>query len=239
MFGLTIGGKHTYNDYGLVCTKYYIPEPEVKLQRVDLPFASGSVDLTDATGETPYNDREGIEFEFVVQDHSYSGWDTAIQTIAMDIHGQKLKLISDNDLAYYYNVRLNVDYDKSFKEFGIITLKGTAEPFKYSLLASHDPWLWSPFNFVNGVITSTADIVVNGTTTVTIPAGGVKTSPSFVVTQTNGLGVIYPTNPPRTLSMPTTGTYRFPQIKAGGKTATTITLVGNGRVSVAYRGRYL
>jgi hypothetical protein len=239
MFGLTIGGKHTYTDYGLVCTKYHIPEPEVKLQRVDLPFASGSVDLTDATGDTPYNDREGIEFEFVVQDHSYSGWDTAIQTIAMDIHGQKLQLISDNDLAYYYNVRLNVDYDKSYKEFGIITLKGTSEPFKYSILASHDPWLWDPFNFVNGVIISTADIVVSGTTTVTIPAGGVRTSPSFIVTQTNGLGVVYNTNPPRTLQMPTTGTYRFPQIKAGGKTATTITLTGNGRVSVAYRGRFL
>ena len=239
MFGLTIGGKHTYTDYGLIMTKYHIPEPAVKLQRVDLPFASGSIDLTDATGETPYSDRENISFEFVVQDHSYSGWDTAIQTIAMDIHGQKMQMISDNDIAYYYNVRLNVDYDKSYKEFGTITLTGTSEPFKYSILASHEPWLWDPFNFVNGVITSTADIVVNGTTTVTIPAGGVKTSPSFIVTETTNLGVVYDTNPPRTLLMPTTGTYRFPQIKAGGKTATTITLTGVGRVSVAYRGRYL
>lgn len=239
MFGLTIGGKHTYNDYGLVCTKYYIPEPDVKLQRVDLPFASGSIDLTDATGETPYNDREGIEFEFVVQDHSYAGWDTAIQTIAMDIHGQKLQMISDNDLAYYYNVRLKVDYDKSYKEFGIITLSGTAEPFKYSVIASHEPWLWNPFNFRNGVIISTADIVVAGTTTVTIPAGGVKTSPSFIVTQSNGLGVVYDTNPPRTLEMPNTGTYRFPQIKCGGNTATVLTLTGYGRVSIAYRSRFL
>lgn len=239
MFGLTIGNKHTYDDYGLVMTKYYIPEPAVKLQRVDLPFASGSIDLTDATGETPYSDREGIEFEFVVQDHSYTGWDTAIQTIAMDIHGQKLEMISDNDTAYYYNVRLNVNYDKSHKEFGTITLSGTAEPFKYTILASHEPWLWDPFNFVNGIIYSTADIVVNGTATVTIPAGGVKTAPSFIVTQTNGLGVVYDTNPPRTLPMPTTGTYRFPQIKCGGHSDTVITLTGQGRVSVAYRGRYL
>lgn len=239
MFGLTIGNKHTYDDYGLVLVKYYIPEPAVKSQRVDLPFASGSIDLTDATGETPYSDREGVSFEFIVQDHSYAGWDTAIQTLAMDLHGKKLQMVSDNDIGYYYNVRLEVDYDKSYKEFGTITLKGTADPFKYSITASHEPWLWNPFNFRNGVISSTADITVNGTATVTIPAGGVKTSPSFIVTQTNNLGVVYNTNPPRTLLMPTTGTYRFPQIKCGGDLATTITLTGNGRVSIAYRSRYL
>lgn len=240
MFGLTIGDYHTYNDFGLVLTKYYIPEPDVKLQRIDLPFASGSIDLTDSTGETPYNDRDGIEFEFVIQDGDYSGWDTTIQSLAMAIHGQKLRLISDNDTAYYYNVRLHVDYDKSFKQWGTITLTGTAEPFKYSIIASHEPWLWNPFNFVNGVILSTSDIVVDGTTTVTIPAGGIKTSPSFIVTQAGaGLGVIYETNPPKTLYMPNTGTYRFPQIKCGGDSATTITLVGQGMVSIAYRSRYL
>lgn len=232
-------GKHTFDHFGLVMTKYYIPEPEVKMQQVDLPFASGSIDLTDATGETPYKDRNGLLFEFVIQDKKYSGWDTAIQTLAMYLHGQKMHLISDNDTAYYYVVRLHVDWDKSYKHYGTITLSGTAEPFKYNLTASNEPWLWDPFNFVNGQIITTSDIDVSGDTTVTIPAGGVATSPTFVVTQSNGLKVVRPTVPPQELSMPQSGTYRFPQIKAGGAQPTTITLRGNGRVSIAYRSRFL
>lgn len=228
-----VSGKHTYDDFGLVCTKYYIPEPKVKEQKIDIPFASGSVDLTEATGEIPFADREGLSFEFVIKSHDYTDWDTVIQNVAMAIHGQKMMMVSDNDTDHYYIVRLSVDFDKSYKYWGTITLTGSAEPFKYSILSSNEPWLWDPFNFINGQIISTADVLVDGTATVVIPEGGVKTSPSFIVTQASpDLGVVYNTNPPRTLPMTATGTYRFPQIKAGGQQATTITLVGHGRVSV-------
>lgn len=57
-----LNGKHTFNDYGLYMESYYIPEPTTKLELVDLPFSSGSIDLTEATGTIPYNDRTGLEF---------------------------------------------------------------------------------------------------------------------------------------------------------------------------------
>jgi len=232
-------GKHTYTDFDLRMVSMYIPMPEPKTQLVDLPFASGSVDLTEAAGITPYADRSGLSFEFV-----YFGdlthWPIMTHNLANYLHGKKLIMIPDNDIEHYYVVRLQLDSQKSNKIACKVVLTGTADPYKYSLLDTHDPWLWDPFSFVDGEITSTADIVVDGTATATITAGGLVSSMEFIVTEAGpGLGVVYNTNPPRTLYMPATGVYVFPQIRAGGPDDTVITLVGQGKVSIAYRKKYL
>lgn len=230
-----LNGKHTYDDYDLVMTSLYIPEPEPKVQRIDLPFASGTVDLTDATGETPYNDREGLQFEFGLVDGNAENWATAIQNISMFVHGKAIKVIPDHDKSYYYLARLSVDTQKSNKTISSIVLKGTADPFKYDVIASNEPWKWSPFRFPDGIIQNTNDIRVDGDTTFHINAGGVLTSPAFIVSKTEGLGIRYGN---KILSMPKTGRYQFPQIKVGTNSET-ITFTGNGIVSIEYRGRYL
>lgn len=232
--------KHTFDDFGLLMTSLYIPEPEVKRQVVDVPFSYGSIDLTESGGVIPYADREGLEFEFFVVNANPQEWAAAMTELAMELHGKKVKMRTDYEQDLYYIVRLHIDYRKSDKTHATIVLTGIAEPFKYSIIASNDPWIWDTFNFVNGQISSTSDVVVNGTTNVTIPAGGVMTNISFYVTEAgNGLGVVYKTNPQKILYMQRTGTYKFPQIKAGGDSETVITFVGRGRVSVAYRSKYL
>ncbi len=238
LLGNTIA-KHTYTDFGLRMLSMHIPMPKTKVNTVDLPFASGSVDLTEAGGVIPYCDRDGLSFEFIFMG-DLMHWPVVTHDLAQFIHGKKLLMIPDNDLEHYYVVRLELDSQKSNKHSNKVVLSGTAEPFKYGLLDTHDPWLWDPFSFVDGEIISTADITVSGTTVVTLPPGGIKNSPSFIVSQAGaGLGVIYPTNPPKTLYMPTSGTYRFPQIKAGGESTASITFVGMGVVSIAYRKRFL
>ena len=231
--------KHTWRDFSLRMVSMDIPMPETKVQKVDLPFANGSVDLTEASGVIPYADRENLNFEFIFFG-DLMHWPVVTHNLANFLHGKKLLMIPDNDLEHYYVVRLALDSQKSNKHANKVVLTGTADPFKYALLDSSVPWLWDPFSFVDGQITSTADIAISGTTRVTIGAGGIPTCPEFVVTQAGaGLAVVYNTNPTRNLYMPTTGTYRFPQIKAGGDSATVITFVGSGRVSIAYRKKYL
>lgn len=232
--------KHTYYDFNLLMTALYIPEPEVKRQVVDIPFGSGSIDLTESAGTIPYADRKGLSFEFFVKNANPQAWAIAMTNLSMALHGKKVKMRSDYELDTYFVVRLHIDYQKSDKTHAKIVITGVAEPFKYSITASNEPWIWDTFNFETGQIISTADIVVNGTTTITIPASGLMTTPTFIVTQAGaGLGVVYNTNPPKILLMPNTGTYKFPQIKAGGDSATTITFVGSGRVSISYRSRFL
>ena len=234
--------KNTYLDFGLVMTDLYIPMPKPKRSVIDIPFASGSIDITDATGVTPYEDREGLKFEFFLNDKSPELWSIAIQKLSMYLHGRKLKMKTEYDPQYYYVVRLNVDPTKSNQKSSKIVLTGTAEPFKYSLIASNEPWHWDPFSFIDGEIKeTTADISVNGSKTIPVYAGGIMTSPTFYVYSSQNLKVVFEdtqydlskSNPSKAYEV-----YRFPQIRVGDEDVN-LTFTGTGVVSVEYRGRFL
>lgn len=232
--------KNTLDDFGLILTELYIPEPEPKVNKINIPFASGSIDVTDATGTTPYNDREGLTFKFLLQDGTPQNWSKVIRDLSMYLHGQKMKMVTEYEPTFYYLVRLSVDTVKSNKTYSEVVLKGSADPFKYSMVASNEPWKWDPFSFPDGVIQDTSDLVVSGSKTITIFAGGVEISPTFYVYTSNNLKVTFEG---KTYNLTKTSTkayevYRFPQLKIGSDNAT-LTFTGTGRVSVEYRGRYL
>lgn len=221
-------------------TKLYIPYPAPKVHKIDIPHSSGSVDVTSATGNVNYSDREGLELEFKAYCKSYAEWKILLQRIAAHLHGQKLKMICDDDKDHYYMVRLELDSTRSNNVNSTITLTGTAEPFKYSLLASNEPWLWDPFNFVTGEIFLIDDVIVNGTANVLVKGGSVPTSPTFYVYESSNLAVVFDDKsyPLPKNSVKAYEVYRFPQIKVG-EDDVEFTFTGKGRVSVEYRGRYL
>lgn len=239
--GIVRTSVHSYRDLGLILKTYYIPEPKVKDKRVSIPFASGSVDLTEGAGYIPYEDRDGIYFEFLYKTRDYEEYNYKIQEINNMLHGRKLKVILDTDPAYYYYMRLHLDEKKRDKIFSTVEISGTAEPFKYDIIASNEPWLWDPFNFYNGVIDeTTADITVDGTKNVLIHAGSYLTAPTFYVYESQNLAVIFED---RAYQLPKDNTkayelYRFPQIRIGNED-TTLRFTGKGKVSIEYRGRYL
>ena len=71
-----------------------------------------------------------------------------------EVHGKKVKMILDDEPEHYYRVRLELDGEKTNPVYGQIVLSGTAEPFKYDLQSSGEPWKWDTFNFRTGVIRS-------------------------------------------------------------------------------------
>lgn len=233
-FGLTIDGKHT-TEYGLKMLSMYIPQPAVKTNLISVPGASGSIDLSEVTGQRCYEKRSGLKFEFVLMEPSYDRWAKAMTEIAMQIHGRKVKVIPDNDLGFYYMCRLEVDGKKSNNIAASITLSGTAEPFKYDLTASDDDWLWDPFNFETGIIRELAGITVSNGKSVTVTGGGMPTVPEFVVTESASLAVTY-NGKSHNMLLP--GTYRFPEIKIGADDVT-LQFTGSGKLSIRYRGAYL
>lgn len=222
-------------------TKLYIPYPKPKVHKIDIPHSSGSVDVTEATGNVNYSDREGLELEFKAYCKSYAEWKVLLQKIAAHIHGQKLKMICDDDKDHYYVVRLELDSTRSNNINSTVVLSGTAEPFKYALLASNEPWLWDPFNFYTGEITYIDDIIVDGSAKIKVDGGGVPTSPTFYVYDSQNLKVIF-NDTTYDLSKPNPSkayeVYRFPQIKVADEDVE-FTFTGRGKVSVEYRGRYL
>lgn len=143
---------NTWDDWHLVpSSRPTISNPKLISKYVDIPGASGSVDLTDAlTGFPTYSDREGsIEF-YVLND--YGLWTQRRNEINNILHGHKVSIYLEDEKDYYYVGRMEVDDWKSQKDFSMITLKYRFEPYKYAVNDVGGDWEWDPFNFENGVI---------------------------------------------------------------------------------------
>lgn len=226
---------HTARDWGLKLISIYIPMPEPKAQQVDIPGGDGSIDLTEMNGRPAYYDREGIELVFDLMDESYKKWFLKYSEFAREVHGKKVKMVLDDEPNHYYMVRLNLDSKKTNPVFSEVVLSGTAEPFKYDLLSSAEPWLWDPFNFYSGVIRTIGEQVISSENkSITILGAGIDNPPVFIVSEANNLKLVHDG---RTYVLKN-GRNRFPAVRVGEKDVT-LAFSGTGRVSVEYRGRYL
>lgn len=230
-YGVTFGNKHTIKDWGIYLkTRPEISPPSPKTLYVDIPGADGSIDLSDAlTGEIAYSDRT-ITFTFaVVGDRSK--WTDTYSDIADYLHGQKLKVILDEDPTYYYIGRMAVNKWKSSRAFSTLTINGTVEPYKYELASGIEDWLWDPFNFKTGIIREYSGLQVSGTLTLVIRGRRKSVTPVFIVTGSSGLTVTYNST---TYSL-MNGSNKIVGVvlKEGDNT---LTFSGTGTVSVDYRG---
>lgn len=232
-FGITIDETHT-SSLGLMMESMYIPQPALNLSKVTVPGMSGALDLSEITGELTYAERSGVEFTFS-RLNDWEEWSALYTKIAMLIHGKKVKVVLDNDPAYYYVCRLSVDGRKTDEAAGTIVLSGTAEPFKYDMFASDEDWLWDTFSFETGVIRELADIeITKDNQSVTITGGGKPQPIEITVEKSKDLVLIYGT---RSYSL-SPGTYRFPMIRIG-EDDRTLVFSGTGKISIHYRGAYL
>lgn len=234
--GVTFDDRiHTERDWGLKLLSVYIPMPDPKTQILDIPGGDGSIDLTEINGRPAYNDRDGVELAFDLMDGSYESWFLKYSQFAAEVHGKKVKMVLDDDPDHYYMVRLKLDGKKSNPVYGQITFSGTAEPFKYDLVATNEPWLWDTFNFETGVIREIEEVEITAeNNTVTIIGAGIDTPPVFVVSQADNLKLTYGG---RTYTLKV-GRNRFPAVRVG-KEDVTLTFSGTGKFEVEYRGRYL
>lgn len=234
--GITLDGKyHTYKDWGLKLLSAYIPAPAVKENYIDIPGTDGSIDLTDVFGRVLYSDRDGIEIVFDLLDGGYSKWFATCEKISCILHGRKMKMVFDDENGRFYNVRLNVDCSKSNTFMSTITLSGKAEPFKYDVQSTAEPWLWDTFSFINGVIQQFDNLSVNSSLGVTLIGKGIGSIPIFVVEEADSLQVSYNGNA-YDLSA---GKNRIPDIRIGEGDEAILTFKGVGKLAIDYRGEYL
>lgn len=234
--GITFADKiHTEKDWGLKLLSVYIPMPEPKTQTVDIPGGDGSIDYTELNGRPAYRERNGMELVFDLFDGNYKRWFMKYSEFAASLQGKKVKMILDDEPDHYYMVRLKLDGQKTTPVYGKITLSGTAEPFKYDLLSSNEPWLWDSFNFYTGVIRTLMDIKITSTNkSIKILGAGIDNPPVFVVAEADNLKLVHEG---RTYVLKV-GRNRFPAVRVG-KEDVVLTFTGTGILSVEYRGRYL
>lgn len=131
MQGVTFGTFHSYRAWGLMLqSRPVISPPEPKYKLVEVPGSNAIIDLTEAlTGTVTYKPRE-IKCQFVAK-ASRERWAKIHSDIMNAIHGQRLKIVLDNDPDYYFMGRITVGDMQKEKGVMVLPITATVEPFKY------------------------------------------------------------------------------------------------------------
>lgn len=179
-YGVLFGDKHSFRDFGLYPkSKMVINPPDVREVYVEVAGADGDLDITEAlTGRANYESREG-DFEFTLVDRKK--WDSVYSGLMNTLHGRKMRVVLDDDPYHYYYGRIKIDSFRTNKYTANIAIKGVFDPYKKSLIANSEQWLWDPFNFETDVARDYMSMVVDGTLTVTVVGSRMPVTPVIEV----------------------------------------------------------
>lgn len=233
MKNATLNGKDLLIDWGLRVEKMIITPPDIDERYIEVPY--GPVfDLTEQNGAVNYLQRE-ITLELGGLKRK-KDWNVFYMKFLNEYHGKEVIFVNQEEPEYFYKGRAAVKNNvERVARIGKFAMSILAEPYKYDVKSSNEPWEWDKFNFETGVIKEIVEFDVNGETTKLIPASGMSVVPVFVVSEANNLSV---TLQGKTFKLEN-GRNRFPEIKIVGSEEKTLIFKGNGRVSVVYRGKYL
>lgn len=159
---ITFGDKNTWTDWHLIPeTQPIVAPPAQKTNYIDIPGASGSLDMSEVlTGYPIYQNRTG-SFSFIVTNNAgvtqpyfnHKKIHKVFEEIMGYLHGRSMTMILEDDPLYYYNGRFEVGEPGIEEGFNKITINYNLEPYKWSINNSVDVnWEWDPFSFVDGVI---------------------------------------------------------------------------------------
>ncbi|MBR3002850.1 MAG: mtfA protein [Clostridia bacterium] len=218
---------NTYNDFGLLVQEIIISEPPVKEEYVDIPGGDGKLDFSTAlTGDVKYDNRTiTIKLAKVKNENCYNEY----SNVQNALHGKNMKIILSKDPNFYYIGKVKV---KDFERYTVlqnIVIECDVEPYKYDLTSSAEDWLWNPFSFENGIINETKEIEVTGSADVVIYGRRKKVSPW--ITCENAMQVIFDS---RTYNLTANKQKVLDILISEGKN--TLKFVGNGKVTIDYRG---
>jgi phage-related protein len=206
--GIAFGGLHSYRDLNLILSSKEIGAPPVKENKLDIEGADGSIDLTEVFGRPTYGDvTHKFTFSTIVPRNEFL---TQYSMVKNALHGQKLRIILDDDPAFYYVGRCYVSSFTSEKGIGTISVDCDCEPYKYKLTKT--------------VVTRAVD----GTEAITLTNGRKRAVP--VITTTAAMTISFGggawTNG--------AGTYTIPDLELV-QGENTITVTGTGTISFEYQ----
>jgi hypothetical protein len=211
MSGVKFENKHSYNDFGLILISKNIPPPEPKLISIDIPGGDGSIDLSTVltNGEMKYKNRL-LLFELVITD-SLANKELRKSEIYNFLHGKNMKIILDWDEDFYYFGRTFVSEINDSRGVAILKIQVDAEPYKYDISETFH------------------DINVNGFEAVDITNKKMRVIPTFECS--NDMEVHFNER----LHQLFTGKQKIIDISFT-EGENTLEFVGNGIVSISFRG---
>lgn len=208
MKGITFGVLHSYRDLNLILSKKEIGAPPVKKNTLEIEGADGSIDLTEVFGRPTYGDlTHKFVFSTIVPRSDFL---TQYSRVKNALHGKKLRIILDDDPAFFYVGRCNVSPFTNENGIGSISVDCDCEPYKYKLTKT--------------VVTKAVD----GTETITLTNGRKRAVP--VITTTAPMTIIFGdgawTNG--------AGTYSIPELELV-EDENTVTVTGTGSITFEWQ----
>lgn len=132
MKGVKFGAYHSYNDFGLILSKVELESPTVKEVKQEIKGADSDLDLTDFFGEPKYENARH-RFTFSTLAISETEFLSLASTIKNALHGKKVRIILDDDPAFYYVGRVFVSKYHNERQIGTVEIECDCEPYKYKL----------------------------------------------------------------------------------------------------------
>lgn len=172
--------KHSYRDYELLPkTEMVVQPPSLRESYVEIPGADGELDLSEVLTGHPLYDGRDAKFEFMLIDRERWRW--AYSRLMNEVHGKRMRIVLDDDSNFYYTGRVKVNSFESSINLATIVINARIDPYKKSLIANSERWLWDPFNFETDVARDYADLTVDGTLTVTVVGSRMPVTPVLKV----------------------------------------------------------
>lgn len=229
MSGVLIGEKHTYNDWGLIWTNAVITAPEPHTAIIDVPFRNGTFDVTSYLSQDVKYKNRTLNLEFVLDDRNMKNWHILYSEIANYLHGKKKKIVLDTDKGFYYFGRCECSIKKDDAVISSYAITVDCDPYKYELVSSLEPWVWDTFIFENSIIRNYKNLKVNGELLLVIPGRRKVVVPIFECSDDLILEYDF-----KTYNLPIGKSIDYDLTLGEGENI--LKFIGNGTVSVEYRG---
>lgn len=188
-----------------------IGAPPVKKKELEIEGADGSIDYTDFFGRPNFgNVTHKFTFSSIVPRSEHLSLFTQIKNA---LHGQKLRIILDDDPGFYYVGRCYVSPYTNEKGAAIISVECECEPYKYKLAKT---------------VVSKA---VDGAEVITLTNGRKRAVPEITITTETSLNIVYQTVNVWDLG---SGSYTLPDLElAAGENQVTVT--GTGSITFTWQ----
>ena len=160
MIDVQFGELKSYTDWGLKLESITLTFPEAKTDQIDIPGATGLLDLSEVNGQICYKNRT-LTLSFSLED-DYTEWHDLSSEIARVLHGKIIKCTLPDDLDHYSEGRFSLQTDKKNDVIADFVIVGDVHPFKMEHLTAADNWLWDPFSFESGVARGYGEMQVSG-----------------------------------------------------------------------------
>jgi len=128
--------KNSYSDFHLVSDgRPVIPLPEPITKYIDVPGASGQLDISESLTNYPlYTSREGSINFIVLNDYGpEDNWSKRYQMISQHIHGRRLEMVLEDDPEYFYEGRFKIESWESPSDgpWSTLTIGFLLDSYKY------------------------------------------------------------------------------------------------------------